>query len=794
MVELAVGAAALGGGESLFSYNRENFMFDKEIGMVRDFQAFGMDIKQQELHREDVEDIISLTVRKMDNYLIVNTLQLGFCMTLFIEGRPEPDENNPDWLITLFAISNVGSFMYYLISIWLAIHASVAAHAFGVRMKTQYVRLPIPSPATIEKSAGLAQHFEGAKTQDMFRIPVMKKQLERLNRFMTSRTTDDMGADARSDVASSDGVSADASDDLNPTAFLHHIQLIRKLQANWQSFDAYARVCMAMGTNQLLQTLSYMSLCSLASENNVPWPAFCCVVIFTTGGWTLAKLDLALSPNILRGAFVLLVSPPCLVLASLYLHQNMDFLGSFSGLGLDRWFVPIAYALHFVWIVYATLYSKALDFGNVYLPTHFRSVLFIDVFGWMSEEQPGTSSEGDRQGEDRSSTQTSSSRRGPLGMSPIPEDAEGPSSSSSRPRDTSSAQASTLPRAVEGRSQQAEHGMFQPSRLVRRDADEPARHKPGFMPWSTVRNGSVLLAVIWFCSFIWAIVFFSLRGAHQPSTRHPSLKAHESTLHLLTPDLIEPQGWRHAFSKPVAVACNSNLDDILFVAERYAVRAVSLGAASSSELSRLQDRLESCLRTSGNFQGQGLRGLRIFCEPDTAKNRSCAAVMLGADGHEVLRCPLEQNKAAERIRLLGGPWQDVAPVSSQEIWGLRVLQQGLHQNRSAIVQLRLQSSRAKGYYFPQSDLHLEDEDHGRLTSLLHLDGTAGGLLVGLAQTPEASKAWPLISDAAEQLRVKTRWKLRGGEMVLSSCDSGDGLYFLSGAGSRASLWRSHAVA
>ena len=28
----------------------------------------------------------------MDNYLIVNTLQLGFCITLFTEGRPEPEE------------------------------------------------------------------------------------------------------------------------------------------------------------------------------------------------------------------------------------------------------------------------------------------------------------------------------------------------------------------------------------------------------------------------------------------------------------------------------------------------------------------------------------------------------------------------------------------------------------------------------------------------------------------------------------------------------------------------------
>ena len=37
---------------------------------------------------------------------------------------------------------------------------------------------------------------------------------------------------------------------------LEHVQLYRRTQANWQSYDAYARVCMAMGTNQYLDTLA----------------------------------------------------------------------------------------------------------------------------------------------------------------------------------------------------------------------------------------------------------------------------------------------------------------------------------------------------------------------------------------------------------------------------------------------------------------------------------------------------------------------------------------------------------
>ena len=33
---------------------------------------------------------------------------------------------------------------------------------------------------------------------------------------------------------------------------LTHIRHFRRIQAHWQAYDAYARVCVAMGTNQLL--------------------------------------------------------------------------------------------------------------------------------------------------------------------------------------------------------------------------------------------------------------------------------------------------------------------------------------------------------------------------------------------------------------------------------------------------------------------------------------------------------------------------------------------------------------
>jgi hypothetical protein len=67
-----------------------------------------MRIKQFELYREDIRDLVELTVAKMDNYLIVNTLQLGFCVALYTEGRLEnhPGEHPdyPPWMQWLYQV------------------------------------------------------------------------------------------------------------------------------------------------------------------------------------------------------------------------------------------------------------------------------------------------------------------------------------------------------------------------------------------------------------------------------------------------------------------------------------------------------------------------------------------------------------------------------------------------------------------------------------------------------------------------------------------------------------------
>eukprot|EP00397_Hematodinium_sp_SG-2012_P005569 GEMP01005589.1.p1 GENE.GEMP01005589.1~~GEMP01005589.1.p1 ORF type:complete len:1000 (+),score=209.10 GEMP01005589.1:68-3001(+) len=379
MVEFIAAAAA--GAHALFSYNRSNFFFDQEMRIKREYQGQDMRIKQFELYREDVRDLVGLTIGKMDNYLIVNTLQLGFCISLFCEGRLDP--KTPDWLLWLYTMCLAGAFMYLILSVWLAMHASIAAHSFGVRLLTQVVRLPVPTSIQLNAARAYATDFEGTNVNQMLRVPVWKQQAEKLKDAMAEETKDDSADEAerqREEAAGRQQALMDAvAIDALPVTVLEHIRLYRQLQANWQSYDAYARVCMSMGTNQLLHALTYYCLGFLLMEDTAPAPAWACAITFTTASWLLVKLDLFLNKRVLWFAGVLLITGFLLgcIGTTLKHHPKSNVSNA------HRLFVPWVFALHVAWIVFIVCIAKGdSSLDNVALPTKFRAVLYLDVFGW----------------------------------------------------------------------------------------------------------------------------------------------------------------------------------------------------------------------------------------------------------------------------------------------------------------------------------------------------------------------------------------------------------------------------
>ncbi|CAE7495230.1 unnamed protein product [Symbiodinium natans] len=161
-------AAALA-GSAVFGYNRENFQFDKKQTLEREGLRWGMQLKRFQLFRDDVRDLVNLTVDRMDVYHLIGALFMKFCIIVFCKGRIQASA--PPFVLHLFQLSNACAFLYLLLAVWLSMHASIASHSFGVKMLTRFVRLPIPTQNQILALKAKLVDFEQQGVANMLRLP-----------------------------------------------------------------------------------------------------------------------------------------------------------------------------------------------------------------------------------------------------------------------------------------------------------------------------------------------------------------------------------------------------------------------------------------------------------------------------------------------------------------------------------------------------------------------------------------------------------------------------------------------
>jgi hypothetical protein len=78
VLPLIVGAAAVGSGalNSLFGYNRENWMTDIALRQYRNYQKQDLRLSRVGMHRDDIRDLVQLTLAKTNNYMVVVALHL----------------------------------------------------------------------------------------------------------------------------------------------------------------------------------------------------------------------------------------------------------------------------------------------------------------------------------------------------------------------------------------------------------------------------------------------------------------------------------------------------------------------------------------------------------------------------------------------------------------------------------------------------------------------------------------------------------------------------------------------
>lgn len=273
--------------DTLSHITGESPVINAEKEFDRFIKSYDFAIEAQKLKREDIEDLMKLVVDRMSMYHLIAALLLDFCIgyyndfTLLEEGY----SNEPRVTMEFFLLSNIAAIGYLIFAVWLSLHASVAAHAIGVELRLDHTRLTIPTPENLRQMREATSIFRSVyKT---FFHPLKKG---------TTVTEDTPELEEPVAPLSLDSLDVGAGHSVLPPRLhkgfhkLDHRAKFAEGHRAWLRFDAYSRVCMALGINQMLQSLSYFIVGPI--QKSKPSFALLSVVGIQTIAFCLLKLDI----------------------------------------------------------------------------------------------------------------------------------------------------------------------------------------------------------------------------------------------------------------------------------------------------------------------------------------------------------------------------------------------------------------------------------------------------------------------------------------------------------------------
>jgi len=313
--------------------------------------------------------------------------------------------------------------------------ASVTSKSYHARLLTQHVRLPLPSWSQLEASRTYASSFEKMRSKQMFRIPFFAGTQEKVMESDRhhQHVSDHVGletphfpATAHATPRATDGLTRQVSEfdgvgprrmrssseegfehDLGPADLwglerrgdhiyeldgavrsdvqnLSHLRLIREALHYWQSYDGFARVSMSIGTNNLVTALAYYVLAYILVSNHAVIASWLTVSIFMAIVVALIRLDMSLTAFEFRTSVVFAISGPLVTAVAVQQwHQKTH-----TGAMVVRTVIPLVFLTHGLFLLVMLHICKVSEQRvGAMLPTGFRSVMYIDVFGWVKSPQ-----------------------------------------------------------------------------------------------------------------------------------------------------------------------------------------------------------------------------------------------------------------------------------------------------------------------------------------------------------------------------------------------------------------------
>jgi hypothetical protein len=271
----------------------------------------------------------------------------------------------------MWTLSMSGAMLFLLLSIWLCLHASITAQSLVVRLLTQWLRLPVPNAQEISKFA--LDFFDYEKnTRNLLRLPVFSGKAKEVPTEPVPGLPEPVKSECSVPAITTGDVFQGIEDLSSHQLQKTHLHLFRQLARSWRGYDAYARVCMIMGTNQLLQALGHLSVARTLMVGQQLFSSL--FVVITMHSLSLIHFKLNINPTRQQHrmmTFLLAVPPLTTYIAACLWFYNFEFAADIVAI--------FAILIHLIWICFVLTLAIEDEGG---MPKNFTTVgLSSDIVG-----------------------------------------------------------------------------------------------------------------------------------------------------------------------------------------------------------------------------------------------------------------------------------------------------------------------------------------------------------------------------------------------------------------------------
>lgn len=384
-----------------WDYNRTNFKFDTGLRWQRFNTGRKMAMAQIGLFRQDCTDLASVAQVKMKVYAPILTMSLGYCITVFVEGRSGLKFPGPPVFVSGIYLQCLGiGFAFMTLATWLVFHSAIRAQVAATQLRTRIVRLPVPTQKQLDGARQLLSSWEENHLYDMFKVPFVMP-----NSADPKGTADSQAAECQKAEKSKKGAKAAKGDvaeeepavhsvrvpgltqgapswlememdayESNPEAAptgkgtegllepYEHFERLRQAQKEYWGAEAYCRVCFLFGMMHLIHSFAYWLVLHNIAELGMVWCANVCAAGLTAGVWLMFRLDVLPEYG---GGFPVEAAGPFVTAIAL----TMMYTGHYTVLIIDisRAIAIVVLSMHVLWTF--RLYSVAKP-SNTIVPSH----------------------------------------------------------------------------------------------------------------------------------------------------------------------------------------------------------------------------------------------------------------------------------------------------------------------------------------------------------------------------------------------------------------------------------------